>query len=448
MTTTTLTKLEQITIDTAIQLKARDIDSHTVGAYIEAISGGAKLPPVVIYFDGQCHWLADGFHRVSAYRFLGVTEIDADVRDGTRQDALVFAAISNVANGRPMNQAEKREAGERLLKLTSWSDVEIARRLAVGKSSVQRWRELSCPFGQDTQRTVTRNGTTYQMNTNGIHKTVYPLVVETSSPRIDTRPLFDDPQLDAALEDETKFICLECGEVFDHEVWHCPECNHHWPMNREDCQNCHSYTRPESFKLICGDFRDECFGIEDGSIDVIITDPPYPREFIELYGYLASQAARILRPGGSLLAMCGQSYLPEILSLMTPHLNYQWTDAYLTPGGQSPQIWQRKVNTFWKPVLWFVKGEYTGKWHGDVIKSDVNDNDKRYHHWGQSESGIFRLVDDYSKPGDLILDPFVGGGTTALAALALNRRFIGVDNNEQALEITRQRIAEYAGQES
>lgn len=194
------------------------------------------------------------------------------------------------------------------------------------------------------------------------------------------------------------------------------------------------------YNLICGNFADECLNLESDSVDAIITDPPYPKEFLPLYGQLAERAARLLKPGGSLLAMCGQSYLPDILNLITSHLNYQWIISYQTPGGQSPQIWQRKVNTFWKPVLWFVKGEYTGKWHGDVIKSDVNDNDKRYHHWGQSESGIARLVEDYSQPGDLILDPFCGGGTTGFVAIRLSRRFIGIDIDNEAIKISQERL--------
>jgi site-specific DNA-methyltransferase (adenine-specific) len=108
-------------------------------------------------------------------------------------------------------------------------------------------------------------------------------------------------------------------------------------------------------------------------------------------------------------------------------LTYHWTLAYLTPGGQAVQLWQRKVNTFWKPILVFTKGEYTGAWFGDVAKSDVNDNDKRFHEWGQSESGMVDLIERLTKPGDLIVDPFLGAGTTGVAALATGRQFIGCD---------------------
>lgn len=199
---------------------------------------------------------------------------------------------------------------------------------------------------------------------------------------------------------------------------------------------------PDDVTLLNGDMADVLPTLQDGYVDAIITDPPYPYEYLSLYEILAQEAKRLLKPGGSLLVMCGQSYLPDVIKLMTPYLTYHWTLSYLTPGGQSPQIWPRKINTFWKPVLWFVKGEYQGDWHGDVIKSDVNDNDKRFHDWGQSESGIGRLVNDFSQPGDLILDPFCGGGTTGVVAVTMGRRFIGIDIDEDNVRTSKERISE------
>lgn len=194
------------------------------------------------------------------------------------------------------------------------------------------------------------------------------------------------------------------------------------------------------YRLLCGDFRQKCDEIPDESIDVIITDPPYPREFLPLYGDLGAVAKRVLMPGGSLLVMIGQSYLPDVINLLTPHLAYHWTAAYLTPGGQAVQLWQRKVNTFWKPLLWFVNGEYNGAWIGDVTRSAVNDNDKRFHWWGQSESGMTDIIQRFTEPEQTILDPFCGAGTTGIAALLLGRRFIGIDSDKQHIEIARQRL--------
>lgn len=198
----------------------------------------------------------------------------------------------------------------------------------------------------------------------------------------------------------------------------------------------------DRYRLIHCDIAKAHKKIEPESVDVIITDPPYPQEYVPLYEDLAKLAAHALKPNGSMLVMVGQSYLPDILALMTPHIRYNWTVAYLTPGGQSAQLWQRKVNTFWKPVFWFINGdEYAGDWIGDVAKSAVNDNDKRFHEWGQSESGMADLIERFSYPGDTILDPFLGGGTTGLVALKLDRLFIGIDSDKQAIETTKQRLA-------
>ena len=191
----------------------------------------------------------------------------------------------------------------------------------------------------------------------------------------------------------------------------------------------------ERWQLIYSDFRE--VQLEAASVDAIITDPPYLEEYLPLYENLGAFSQKVLKPGGSLLVMTGQSYLPEIISALAKHLKFQWVISYLTPGPAAP-IWQRRVNTTWKPVLWFVKGEYQGAWVNDVCQSEGSD--KRFHEWGQSEGGMADIIERFSKPGDLILDPFCGGGTTGITALRLARRFIGIDNDEETVEIAKGRI--------
>ena len=118
--------------------------------------------------------------------------------------------------------------------------------------------------------------------------------------------------------------------------------------------------------------------------------------------------------------MCPQRYLPEILNLMCEHLKYRWTIAYLELGGEAATDWEAKVNINWKPVLLF--GDRTRR-IGDVVKSEAND--KRFHAWGQSESGMGQLVDRLTVPGQLVCDPFLGGGTTAVVCMKLARKFVG-----------------------
>lgn len=198
-------------------------------------------------------------------------------------------------------------------------------------------------------------------------------------------------------------------------------------------------------RVFRADIREGLFEIEDNSVDFIITDPPYPREYLPLFGDLSRVAARVLKPNGSLIVMSGQSYLPEVIELLRTEMKYHWCMAYTTFGGQSPQLFHKKVNTFWKPVLWFVKGEYSGDWVGDVLKSAVNDNDKRFHEWGQSYSGMKDIVERFTNPNDTILDPFLGGGTTGVVAVCSGRKFIGSDVEQNNVDVSLERIKqEYA----
>lgn len=169
--------------------------------------------------------------------------------------------------------------------------------------------------------------------------------------------------------------------------------------------------------------------------DAVITDPPYPKEFLGAFSELAESCEKAHVP--LVAVMSGQAHLPEVLRRLCEHLSYRWTLAYLTPGGQAVQCFPAKVNTFWKPV--FLFGEST-EWIGDVAASRVNDNDKRFHGWGQSESGMADLVERLTKPGQLVCDPFSGGGTTAVVSLALGRRFVGCDTDAESVGKARQRI--------
>lgn len=198
------------------------------------------------------------------------------------------------------------------------------------------------------------------------------------------------------------------------------------------------YDDPASgITIYCGDCRDVLPML---TADVIVTDPPYPAEYLPLYDDLARLAGSVIPPGGSVFAMAGQSYLPDIITAMSRHLRYHWMISYVMLGGQAAQIWPRQVITFWKPVLWFTNGERRGKWVSDTVQSPAND--KEHHHWGQSVGGMRSLVARYNDPDHVILDPFMGSGTTLRAAKDLGRRAIGIELEERYCEIAVRRLSQ------
>jgi hypothetical protein len=99
----------------------------------------AGFPQATVFFDGAEYWLADGFHRIIAAKSLGLTEIGADVRAGTRRDAILYAVGANSAHGLKRTNRDKRNAAMTLLRdpeWAQWSNVEIGTRCNVSTMTV------------------------------------------------------------------------------------------------------------------------------------------------------------------------------------------------------------------------------------------------------------------------------------------------------------------------
>lgn len=139
--------LAQIRTDGGTQPRAM-IDPDLVEDYAEAMKDGAKFPPVVVYYDGESYWLADGFHRLNAHLKLGRKRIEAEIRSGTVRDAILCAVGANASHGKRRSLDDKRRAVEQLLRdeeWGQWSDREIACRCAVTHPFVGKIRQLLPP---------------------------------------------------------------------------------------------------------------------------------------------------------------------------------------------------------------------------------------------------------------------------------------------------------------
>lgn len=184
-----------------------------------------------------------------------------------------------------------------------------------------------------------------------------------------------------------------------------------------------------------GDFEEVFANIPDGSVDCIITDPPYPYQFIECWSKLSRVAKRLLKPNGFCVAYSGQMYLPEVMKRMSENLDYYWTFAVYHEG-QTQIVNGINLMCRWKPVLIFQNGK-------KKIENTFQDyfiseqREKTGHDWQQSKSGVGYLIEMFTKPNDLIVEPFAGSGTTLLVAKQKGRRVIGAEIDEQTYNIAK-----------
>ncbi len=193
------------------------------------------------------------------------------------------------------------------------------------------------------------------------------------------------------------------------------------------------------FNVHHGDFREWKLPGDD-SVSLVFADPPYDRKSLGLYGDLAKNAARTLQPGGSLICYAGQYLLQDILPLMTPHLRFWWMSACIHTG-QLARMREYGIVVHWKPLLWFVKDTRGDK---DTFIEDAvsGDREKDAHPWQQAVVEAEHFIDKLTKPGDLVFDPFCGGGTTAVAAKRLKRNWLTCDVDKESVVLARQRIQE------
>lgn len=170
-----------------------------------------------------------------------------------------------------------------------------------------------------------------------------------------------------------------------------------------------------------GDFKNVLDDVTN--IDAIITDPPYPKEFIQCFSDLSLFAKDHLKDDGFVAVYSGQYNLPEVIQRLSEHLTYVWTFC-LYHSGKKQLVNGVNIMCGWKPVLIFSKGKKKMRFSAyDVLISEQRE--KASHEWQQSESGVKGLIEILSKPKDLIVDPFAGSGTFGKVSLELGRRFIG-----------------------
>ena len=153
-------KLNQLTIDGGTQSRTKIIQ-EAVDEYAEALRGGARFPPVLVYYDGIKYYLTDGYHRYFAHQKAGIRDIEVQVVNGTLRDAILRSFSVNAENGRHRTNDDKRNAVQSMLddfEWQFWNNAEIAKACRVSDTLVAAVRGGAKPEVVK----VTRNGKTFE----------------------------------------------------------------------------------------------------------------------------------------------------------------------------------------------------------------------------------------------------------------------------------------------
>ncbi|SLN21248.1 DNA-methyltransferase [Oceanibacterium hippocampi] len=218
--------------------------------------------------------------------------------------------------------------------------------------------------------------------------------------------------------------------------------------------------------------------LPDASVDLLIADPPYNlgknfgnnidlRERDAYTGFCRdwlAEATRVIRPDGSIYVFMGVRFIARLYLMLEEDFGLHpqgWITWHYTQGmGRKRGFSPRHEDILWFspaerppfnlddvriPQKYFRKrNNMAGANPGDVWQfSHVHycAEEREPHPTQKPEALIARIVRASSRPGELVLDPFVGSGTTARVAKALGRDYLGFDINPDYVALTEARLA-------
>ncbi len=251
-------------------------------------------------------------------------------------------------------------------------------------------------------------------------------------------------------------------------------------------------------KIICGDSKIELTKLPDNCVDLVVTSPPYDniREYTGFsldLNKIGIELFRVMKVG-SIVAIVIQDQTKNFAKTLTSfRLAIDWCDnigfklfeclIYKKLGAEGAW-WNKRFRVDHEYMMVFLKGDrpayfdkeplkIPSKWGGVTMTGGgtrltngtrietrpitINPMKCRGTVWNYETAGDgtrmkhkhpatypdklpYDFIRCFCPPYGVVLDPFIGSGTTALAALALKRNFIGIDISEEYVELTNQRI--------
>lgn len=156
----------------------KEINYDVVKDYAEAMREGTVFPPVTVFYDGAEYWLADGFHRYHATKSNATTTIEAEVHQGSVEDAKEYSYGANKDRGLSMSSEDNKEIIRKMLvdpRYKDWTQARIANHVGVTSMFVSRVKSsMEIKDEPKTKKYVTKDGVEKEMKTGNIGKRETP----------------------------------------------------------------------------------------------------------------------------------------------------------------------------------------------------------------------------------------------------------------------------------
>jgi len=233
--------------------------------------------------------------------------------------------------------------------------------------------------------------------------------------------------------------------------------------------------------LRCGDCLDILSGLEDSSCDLILTDPPYNlglfmkkrgtnigklranhfavaswdlldfTEWSKKMDVFFAQAARVLKKRGTILMFMSIIKLETVKQLAEKNGFYYKTIGIWHKTNPMPRNMNLHFVNSTESWIYLVNGATTGTFNNDgrIIHdfyetAAVRGAERKFgtHPTQKPLAMMEHFVSLLSNKGDLVIDPFMGSGSTGVACKKLGRRFLGIDVSKEYCDLAKRRIFE------
>ena len=221
--------------------------------------------------------------------------------------------------------------------------------------------------------------------------------------------------------------------------------------------------------LICGDCFKILPHIESESIDLVLADPPYnissevvpvydvrgkkgrrpiylnaewdkysEKDYLRKMYFFVKEVKRVLKPSGTFICFTSDKYLSYLRHFVILNgMVYRQTCIWIK-SNPVPQL--RKVKFQHATELFFLVHKEKGH-RPNVFYHPIVSGKERTKHPTQKPLWLFKELISYTtRENDVVLDPFLGSGTTMKACLELNRNCIGIEINREYIDIIKKRL--------